>query len=88
MAHIRVADLKSVLTPPVDLRRGRSPKYVVEEHVAETAVSESVTDRAEKKALRSRIERRRFDRRGEESMRELFGPTSCTSTSQITNSGF
>lgn len=34
-----MADLKSVLTPPVDLRRGRSPKYVVEEHVAETAFS-------------------------------------------------
>jgi hypothetical protein len=49
MAHIRVADLKSVLTPPVDLRRGRSPKYVVEEHVAETAFSEWSQIEQEKK---------------------------------------
>jgi hypothetical protein len=39
-----VADLKSVLAPPVNLRRGRSPKYVVEEHVTETALSECDID--------------------------------------------
>ena len=55
MAHIRVADLKSVLTPPVDLRRGRSPKYVVEEHVAETAFSEWSQIEQEKKTYEAAL---------------------------------
>jgi len=36
VAHIRVADRKRVLAPPVDLGRGRSPENVIEEYISET----------------------------------------------------
>jgi hypothetical protein len=39
VAHIRVADPKCVLAPPVDLGRGRSPENVIEKYISKTALS-------------------------------------------------
>jgi hypothetical protein len=39
VAHIRVADLKRMLAPPIDLGRGRSPENVIEEYISKTALS-------------------------------------------------
>lgn len=50
-----MADLKRVLAPPVDLRRGSGPENVVEEHITETAVSEQGINRAKKKAYEAAL---------------------------------
>jgi hypothetical protein len=44
-----VADPERVLAPPVDLGRGRSPENVVEEYIAETALSGWCINREKKK---------------------------------------
>ena len=68
-----MADPKRVLAPPVDLARGRSPENIIEEHISKTALNKCGVNQVTN-ALRSRIECWRIDRRGKESMRELFGP--------------
>ena len=84
MAHIRVADLKRMLAPPIDLGRGRSPENVIEEYISKTALSKCGENR--NKCLRRRIECWRIDRRCKESMRELFGPKNTMLALLMTNS--
>ena len=86
VTHIRVADLKRMLAPLVDLGRGRSPENIIEQYISKTALRKCGVDPVTK-CLRRRIECRRIDRRGKESMWELFGPKNTTLVFQMTNSG-
>jgi hypothetical protein len=38
VTHIRVADPKRVLAPPVDLGRSRSPENIIKEHISKTTL--------------------------------------------------